>query len=250
MNKFILFFILSLSTTITFSEDKILKADFRHRPPEMIVSGENKSGPLKDIIEEAVSKIGYQIKWRKAPFSRSFVELKSGQVDIVPRTIRNKEREAFINYLGPIGYQQKNIEFLVKKGQEGLLEIYEDLYSVKVGLKRDTAYFDKFDHDPKINKKMSFDDKNMATMFKVGRFDTMIVLDKISIEKALTEIDFIDYSYSNYKYIQKIGIYYGFSKKSSHSKVYSKLNKVLIEMAKTGRIVEIYKQHNIAPFIP
>ena len=249
MNKLILLFILSLSTTVTFSEEKILKADFRHRPPEMIVNGEDKSGPLKDIIEEAVAKIGYQLKWRKTPFSRSFVGLKNGQVDIVPRTIRNKERAAFINYLGPIGYQQKNIEFLVRKGQEGLLQNYEDLYSVRVGLKRDTAYFDKFNHDKKINRKISFDDKNMANMFKIERFDTMIILDKTSIEKALAEIGFIDYSYANYKYVQKIGIYYGFSKKSSHAHVYPKLNEVLLEMAKSGRVAEIYKQHKIAALI-
>lgn len=245
MKKMILLFSLFFSTTLTFSEEKILKADFRHRPPEMIVNGKNKSGPLKDIIEEAVKKIGYKIKWRMTPFPRSLEGLRTGQVDIVPRTIRNKERESFVNYLGPIGYQQKDILFLVRKGQEELLKIYEDLYTVKVGIKRDTAYFDKFNHDKKINKKISFDDKNMAFMFKIDRFDTMIILDKISIEKALGEIDFIDYSYSNYKYIQKIGNYYGFSKKSPHYKVYLKLNKVLLEMAKSGRVAEIYKQHNI-----
>jgi len=33
----------------------------------------------------------------------------------------------------------------------------------------------------------------------------MIVLDPEAIEKALKDINFTDYSYANYRYVQKIG---------------------------------------------
>ncbi len=112
MKRVILLFGLMLAATLTFAEEQILKADFRYRPPEMIIGGGTKSGPLKDIIEEAVEKIGYQIEWRTVPFVRSLKGLKKGITDIVPRTIRNKELEAFVNFLGPVGYQEKDIVFL------------------------------------------------------------------------------------------------------------------------------------------
>ena len=88
-----------------------LTADFRHRPPEMVVEGQRFSGPLKAIIEEAAAEVGYKVNWRLAPFSRSLHGLKSGDVDIVPRTIRNDEREAFVDYLGPIAYQQTDLGY-------------------------------------------------------------------------------------------------------------------------------------------
>ncbi len=56
--------------------EKIFNADFRNRPPQMVVDGDKFSGPLKDILEEASSKIGYTVKWRKAPFKRSLEGLK------------------------------------------------------------------------------------------------------------------------------------------------------------------------------
>ena len=147
--------------TLTYAEEKILRADFRHRPPEMVIKkGKKRSGPLKDIIEEAVQKLGYKIKWRNAPFPRSLGDLKGGKIDILPRTVRTQEREKFINYLGPIGYQQKNILFLVKKGQESLINRYEDLKGLKIAVKRRAAYFKRFDEDTTLNKRENLDDDN------------------------------------------------------------------------------------------
>jgi len=247
MNKFILLISLMLIDTLAFSDIKILKADFRHRPPEMIVQPRNQSGPLKDIIEEASKKIGYKIKWREARFSRSLSGLRTGLIDIVPRTIKNKVREEFVHYLGPIGYQQKDILFMVRKGEEGLLNDFIDLYELEIGIKRHTAYFDEFDNNQKIRKAKSSDDRSMAKKFSKGKFKAMIILDKGSIEKSLKEIGFTDYAYANYKHVQRVGNYYGFSKRSPHAHIYPKLNETLSKMTKSGRVAEIYKQFNATP---
>ena len=137
------------------------------------------------IIEEAAKKIGYKIKWRNAPFPRSLEDLKNGVIDILTRTVRTEEREKFINYLGPIGYQEKNILFLVKKGQENLINRYEDLKGLKLAVKRKAAYFKRFNEDTTLNKRGLLDDDNMVQMFDLGRFDTMAVLDPASLEKAM-----------------------------------------------------------------
>ena len=74
---------------------------------------------------------------------------------------------------------------------------YEDLVLNRLFNKKDTAYFDQFNNDGKIEKVESLDDENMADMFIADRFDTMIILDKTVIETELQERGFSDFAYSN-----------------------------------------------------
>lgn len=238
---------LSFSTTPASAENKLLRADFRHRPPEMVITDGHRSGPLKVVLEEAAADIGYKIKWRNAHFARSIKDIEKGKIDIIPRMIRNVAREKFANYLGPIGYQKKDILFLVKKGQENLINTYEDLHGLRIEVKRKTAYFERFDQDTTLIKRENLDDENMAKMFKYGRFDTMPVLDKLSLEAALKKIDMVDYSYANYRYVNRIGNYYGMSKNSTNASVYSKLNESLLKLTQSGRVEEIYREHSVKP---
>ncbi len=248
LKLFLALSLLSIAGTVL-AEDSSLRADYRQRPPEMVIDEKTGrfSGPLIDILEEAARKIGHRIKWRKAPFQRNYKELKLGLVDVVPRVILTEERKAFVAYLGPIGYQRKDIVFLVRKGREGLLKLYDDLHKIRVGTKRDTAYFKQFNEDKDINKILSLDDKNMAKMFAANRFDTMIILDVSAIEEALKDINFSDYSYANYRYVQKIGNYYGMSKKSPRIGLYEKLNAALLGLARSGRVKEIYDNYRVVP---
>ena len=248
LKLFLALSLLSIAGTVL-AEDSSLRADYRQRPPEMVIDEKTGrfSGPLIDILEEAARKIGHRIKWRKAPFQRSYKELQLGLVDVEPRVILTEERKAFVAYLGPIGYQRKDIVFLVRKGREGLLKLYDDLHKIRVGTKRDTAYFKQFNEDKDINKILSLDDKNMAKMFAANRFDTMIILDVSAIEEALKDINFSDYSYANYRYVQKIGNYYGMSKKSPRIGLYEKLNAALLGLARSGRVKEIYENYRVVP---
>jgi len=230
-------------------EEKVLHADCRQRPPEMIVNEKTGrcSGPLLDILDEVTRKVGYTVQWRNAPFQRSYKELQIGSVDIVPRVILTEERKAFVDFLGPIGYQQKNIVFLVKRGQGNLINTYDDLRKLRVGTKRDTFYFKQFNEDTAIDKVLQKDDENMAKMFAANRFETMIILDMPAIQKALRDIDFSDYDYANYRYVQKIGNYYGMSKKSRHIGIYPDLNAELLNLVESGRVQEIYAKYSVMP---
>lgn len=138
MVKCSLFFMLIVNSSLLTADTKVLYADYRHRPPEMVrvENADTFYGPLRDIFEEAAHNIGYSVTWRFAPFPRSLDDLKKGRIDIIPRTIKNKERENFVSYIGPIGYQQKDIFFLVRKGEESLISSYDDLYRYRVGVKR------------------------------------------------------------------------------------------------------------------
>jgi len=229
-----------------FADETALIAHFRHRPPEMVIEhGKQFKGPLKDIIEEAASKSGFNISWFNENFDVSYECLKKGCVDIVPRLILNDERKAFTNYLGPIGRQQKNILFLVQKGKENLISKYEDLEGLLIGTKNKASYFDRFNRDDSLKKVFLKDDKNMAKMFAAKRFDTMIVIDKTAIEEALRQINFTEFAYASYQHKQSIDVYYGFSKFSPRADQYEQLQSALLEMVEKGRINEIYYSYGL-----
>lgn len=223
---------------------KALNIDVRHRPPEMIVKGNNFSGPLIDIIKEAAEKCGYSASFRSRQFKGSLEMLKKGNIDILPRTLCNQKRAAVIDYLGPIGYQEKDIVFIVKPGKENLINAIDDLEKLRIGTKRGTYYFDKFNNNPRIKKIETGDDSNLVKMFAADRFDAFIALDKKSAEAALTQNNVKDYTFANYKHTKRIGNYFGITPKHND---YDKLQEVIEGMVLSGRVKQIYEEHNVAP---
>ena len=111
------------------------------------------------------------------------LRLKKGDIDILPRTVRNDEREKFVNFLGPIAYQQKDILFLVKKGQEALINSYEDLKGLEIAVKRKASCFKRFDEDTTLKKQETLDDDNMVKMFS----ECIQAGKKYGIHKYLTD---------------------------------------------------------------
>ncbi|NAX43773.1 MULTISPECIES: substrate-binding periplasmic protein [unclassified Vibrio] len=220
-----------------------LKADFRHRPPEMVISpdGQKISGPLKEIIEEAAKNIGFDIEWRNIPFPRSLATLENGTVDIVPRVIRTTDREAFVRFIGPISEQTRNIVF-VTRSDGPAINNYQDLRELNVGVKRGTAYFEAFDQDKEINRTVVNDDFNLARMLEAKRIDTVIVLDLPALEVELKTINFSNYQVATYYYPNTIGNYYGMPK--SHPQA-DALQDALSEMVKSGRIEAIYAKFGL-----
>jgi polar amino acid transport system substrate-binding protein len=221
----------------------ILNADFRHRPPEMVLDVENQkvSGPLKEVLEEAAKSIGVTIRWRHTPFPRSLVNLKNATVDIVPRVVRTEEREAFIRFIGPISEQERNIVFITQSNGPRI-DSYEDLSKLNVGMKRGTVYFDRFDKDKKIIKTTVNDDYNLARMLKARRIDAIMALDLAAIEIELKAINFSHYQLATYYHPNTIGNYYAMPKNHPQAEA---LQQALSTMVKTGRIKAIYAKYGL-----
>jgi len=245
-----LVFIIVSSVTVNAGEF-MLEADYRQRPPEMVIDEQTGdfSGPLIDVLNMAAAEVGLTVKWQQNYFKRSYSRLIRGSVDIVPRVIKKADRVQYVKYFEPIGYQQKNIVFIVKKGKESLIEKYEDLYKITVGVKKGTAYFKRFDSDSRINKKMSVDDKNMSMMFAANRFDAMIILDMPAFEKALKDIEFDNYVLANYKYVQVISNQYAMSKKSPKIELFDKINQAFKNLVNNDKVSQCYQKYNLKPLL-
>jgi len=251
MKKLLFWAILVTYCLPAHANDLLLQADYRQRPPEMVIDEKTNafSGPLIDILNIAAANAGLTVNWQKNYFKRSYSRLIRGNVDIIPRIIKKEDRKTFVKFFDPIGYQQKNIVFIVKKGRASIIKKYEDLYKISVGVKKGTAYFERFDKDSKILKRMSVDDKNMSMMFAANRFDSMIILDIPAFEKALKTIGFNDYTYADYKHIQVISNQYGMSKKSSKIKFFDKLNHSFNSLVKKDTIKQCYKKYSLSPLL-
>ena len=251
MKKLIICFIGVFCCISAHAKEHMIKADYRQRPPEMLINEKtgNFSGPLIDILNLAAAEVGLTVNWENNYFKRSYSRLIRGSVDIVPRVIIKEDRKAYVKYFDPIGYQQKNIVFIVKKGMECMIKQYEDLYNITVGVKKGTAYFKKFDNDTKIKKKLSVDDKNMSMMFAANRFDAMIILDIPAFEKALQAIGFTKYGFADYKHVQVISNQYAMSKKSPKIILFDKLNDAFKSMVKKGKIRQIYQKYHLSPLL-
>ncbi|MEO5345113.1 MAG: PAS domain S-box protein [Magnetococcus sp. YQC-9] len=228
------------------AEERILHADLRHRPPEMIVDGLYLGGPLKNLLDEAAASSGWRIEWHAIPFPESIERLKRGTVDVVPRVIRTPDREPFVHFLGPVSSQRKDILFMVPKGREASITDYEDLANKRIGIKKDTAYFSRFDTDETLTRVASDgSDYALARDLIEGRVDTLAVLDQGALESAMTGFGFSGYGYAFFRHSQILDNYYGFSKFSRHADQAAVLSATLQSMATAGRVAEIYAQHKL-----
>ena len=230
--------------------DEVLRVDFRERTPEMRVVDGLPSGPLVSVLETAAQRVGVELHWRQAPFLRSLDDLRSGRIDLVPRVLITDERRAYIHYMPSIGNQPLDIRFIVRPGQEARLSRYEDLYTLTLGVKRGTAYFEPFDSDGLLGRIYVSDDEQLAAMFRAGRLDTMAVLDRIPMEAQFKAMEFRDYSYAHYVHRQVLGNHFGASLKryqNDRRKLYDRLGAELERMRETGEVALIYRRYNVLP---
>jgi len=251
MNKFLVKLLCSFLTLLpvcSYAAPIKLIGHYRSRPPFMVVENQIFQGPLKDIIDEACAKTGCTIDWQSVPLKRSIDALANSTVDIVPRFCLTKDR-SYVTCLGPVGFAKNDVKFLVPKGQENLINQYEDLKKLTIGIKDKTFYFKRFNDDDSLTKVPSLDDANMAKMLAANRFQTMIVLglDQAPIEAELDKIDFKDYTYASYVFHQTSGIYYGANKDPAKKELFDNLNHELKNMMDSGRVDAIYKTYDLSP---
>jgi polar amino acid transport system substrate-binding protein len=208
-----------------------LTAYARARPPELIDEDGVVAGPLKDILDEAASAIDTSVTWVDVPFVRALKDLQNHQPIIVPRLRRTADREAYVTFLGPIAMQKRHIDFYVRKGEEGRVTGYDDLYKLTIGVKRGTAYFEPFDTE----------------MLDADRIDTIIVIDPPAIEAKLRENHITRFAVAPYHLDHLEGNYYGIAKDGPLSPLAPALDAVFKSMVASGRVRDIYGKYGLIP---
>lgn len=228
-----------------------LRVDLRDRPPEMWSIDGRPTGPLVKVLEVAAERAGLQLEWRYAPFARSLADLREGRIDVAPRVLPDPERDHYLQYLPSIGTQDKQILFTIRPTQR--VERYEDLAPLRIGVKRSTLYFPRFDADKALHKQPAVDDDILVRMFRAGRIDTIAVLDKAAIDTAFENIRFSDYTYAGLREPIRVENRFAVSKKlyeSDRAAIYDRLGRELEAMRRNGEVVSIYREQGVEPPTP
>ncbi|CAN7464427.1 transporter substrate-binding domain-containing protein [Aquipseudomonas alcaligenes] len=228
-----------------------LRVDLRDRPPEMWSIDGRPTGPLVKVLEVAAERAGLQLEWRYAPFARSLADLREGRIDVAPRVLPDPERDHYLHYLPSIGTQDKQILFTIRPTQR--VERYEDLAPLRIGVKRSTLYFPRFDADKALHKQPAVDDDILVRMFRAGRIDTIAVLDKAAIDTAFENIRFSDYTYAGLREPIRVENRFAVSKKlyeSDRAAIYDRLGRELEAMRRNGEVVSIYREQGVEPPTP
>ncbi len=248
MKKIVFIAIAMLISGATFAAT--IEVNVRNRPPDLNVDNGKYSGPLKDILEKAAERAGHSVNWVEAPFKRAYEDAKSGRIDLVPRTFYRESRKTEVHYLDPVGYQEKDIVFFVKKGKENVVKSYDDLKNVSIGVKRGSAFYEKFDGDTSLNKVEGTEDEALVKMFIGDRFDVMVSIDPLGMKQEFEKLGFSDYSFTEYKHVKRTGVYYASSKKrydTDRKSVYDSINDQIQKMVSSGEVSKIYESHGATP---
>ena len=228
-----------------------LIATFRNRPPEMQVYSEHRfSGPLRYVLEEAASRIGYAIEWRKMELSAAEHELREGKIDVVP-FIRHQtpDRQKIMRYSASLGLLRQETRFVLHSADTRDYKSLGELKGLNVGFVNSLVYEREFDEASDFKKIGYASYREMAIAFVENSLDTFITTSLPASERALAESGYEknDYKYATLNYVSDVGQWFVYSLNPERQEIYNRLDRALIEIRDSGLAAEIYKHFGVAP---
>lgn len=197
-------------------------------------------------MKELSSRLGIAIKYYECPIKRCLELMKSGSIDFMTAIGNRDGRDAYIEFLSPPLNENNAKVLYIKKGSSVKIDKYEDLYKYKIGTKMGVSYFPKFDSDTKINKEAVTDVDFNLNKLRESRIDaamnTEVQMDYLIILKDL------DGQFEKAKYREEFGEgLLGISKKSPLLNRKADIEKVLLEMKKSGKL-KLFESEYIEEF--
>lgn len=218
---------------------------YREREPEMTISEDFYGGPIAEIVETALKKMGHRVEWKDIPWVRSLSEAKVGTVDILPGHSMNQQRARYLNPI-LLGYEEREVYFYISPTLDIDITSYKDLNKYKIAVMREVFYFDRFNSDNTLNKIDVTSYDQITTMLKNGRVDLAIVMRG----RGLFEVEKIE-GLKRASYVESFlnGRYLSIPKESSMVNNYEPLSAVIYKMRKDREIDRIFSKYGLTPYI-
>ncbi len=215
-------------------------------PPFKIVdrSGRLTGGIDIELTNALLEPMGIKAEYTVFPWVRCLHNLEFGQADFVSGITKNAEREKFLYYIEP-PYKTTSVKvFYVNKGDEAKIRTYEDIQHLTIGILRKAKYFEQFDNDDHIKKYEISDEISAFKMLKMKRLDAFITTEEVG--------DFLikqngygdDFGKAEYKYNQKVAVYFALSKKSKFSGRLPDFMQTEKTLTENGTFDEIIKNYS------
>lgn len=205
-------------------------------PPFKIVDSSGKvSGGLDiELTNALLDALEVKAKYTVYPWARCLNSLKHGTCDFVSGITKNTEREKYLYYIEP-PYKTNSVKvFYVKKGDETKFKTYNDIQNSTVGILRKAKYFDKFDNDTDIEKQEVSNELSGFNMLKLKRIDTFITTEEVGDYFIETHGYNNTFGKAEYKYNQKVAVYFALSKKSKFAGRLPEFVKIVKELKEQG----------------
>ena len=231
-------FILAIICLDAFAEDKELIVPVSEFSPWKMTDGEKFYGIDIDILHDVAEKLGLTLRFEKCPFARCLEYIRQGKADIISSLLKRSDREKYVRYLEPPYHNDRKV-FYVLKGKKYAIEKYEDLYTLKIGVKRRVKYFPKFDEDTNIEKDIVPDVIQNIEKLALGRIDAFI--------NSETQGDYLvaisgferTFEKANLTFQGYDPVYFGISKRSRFISRAPAFESVLAEMIAEGQVDSI-----------
>jgi polar amino acid transport system substrate-binding protein len=168
--------------------------------------------------------------------------MRSGQADMITGIAYTPERETFMHYV-PISYYAVRPVFYTQKGKGHLIQSYKDLYGPSVGYSLNSAYFEPFNSDSKINKVGISTEGQLMQVLALGRIDIIIGTDP-NISYDVVRLGYRDIlEPTAYQPPNKTELFIALSRKSPAMAISQDIEQAVRRLIKNGTVDKIIKAY-------
>lgn len=171
--------VLSSSGGESRGEQKTYRMATEEWPPFRLNDPGSQSG-FRGIDIELVAALervlGVEIRIERHPWARALEMMRAGQVDFLTGVARTAEREQFMHYVD-VSYCAVRPRFYTQKGKGKEILSYEHLYGKTIGHSLNSAYFEPFNSDSKLDKQGLSTETQLLQVLALNRLDIIIGTD-------------------------------------------------------------------------
>lgn len=218
---------------------------FSELPPwKTIDTHKHFGGAYTEIVRELAKRTDNELEIVQCPIKRCLKMIQDGQADIIIGIQASPEREAYIHFLRtPYRKLSSDKVFYVPKGKASLVRSYNDLKTLRIGVKNGTQYFDRFDNDTQLSKDGAKDAEASFKKLVRGRVDTVVMAEdqgeaivySMQLQNELEKAE--------YREADRTPRAVGLSKKSAHVAHVQRFEAAMASMVKDGAVRAMFKRH-------
>jgi len=201
------------------------------------------SGIDVDVAREIAKDLGAKLFLQYCPFKRCLAKAEKGDLDLISGIAYNDERATYLDYIREESYGAVEVAFYVKAGNRDILETYDDLKGMEVGMVRSSHYFEPFNSDTSLKKYEAHVEALLLPLLDSGRLQAIIGTNPNLAYQALQLGYKGKFEVSAFSPGISVPIYFAFSQKSSLRKLKPRIVQILINMKNDGRMNAIYDRY-------
>ena len=150
-----------------------------HAPPYWIVQGQERAGLYVEIFEAIADRLGWDVRYREAPFRRILRMVQQGEVDVMLGPTQTEDKANLMEFVAPAFPPERRLFFYLN--EEHSIQRYADLHDRVVGVLEGASYFSRFDHDEELLKEPAPRYENLMLMMEKGRVDVVIAPELVGL---------------------------------------------------------------------